>query len=106
MTAAAAQGHGRPTKHKPEIILNRFHTRLGTRVGRLLASLFPQAPQFRGRQVATFHNQRDFIFFRRAPVTGAHIPAITADSWPCMAYGCSDLVLRRHQLVGPSQQHA
>lgn len=59
-----AQNHGRPTKHKPEIILNRFNTQLGTRIGRLLASLYPQAPQFRGRQVATFHNQRDFIFFR------------------------------------------
>ncbi|KAJ2285595.1 Ribosome production factor 1, partial [Coemansia sp. RSA 2706] len=22
-------------------------------------------PEFQGRQVATFHNQRDFIFFRR-----------------------------------------
>ena len=63
-TRCAGQGHGRPTKHKPEIILNRFNTRLGTRIGRLLASLYPQSPQFRGRQVATFHNQRDFIFFR------------------------------------------
>ena len=25
----------------------------------------PQNPEFRGRQVATFHNQRDFLFFRR-----------------------------------------
>lgn len=31
---------------------------------RQLASLFPQAPQFRGRRVVTFHNQRDFIFVR------------------------------------------
>jgi len=31
----------------------------------MLASLFPQVPEFVGRQVATFHNQRDFIFFRR-----------------------------------------
>lgn len=30
----------------------------------MIASLFPQDPNFRGRQVATFHNQRDFIFFR------------------------------------------
>jgi ribosome production factor 1 len=28
-------------------------------------SLFPHVPEFQGRQVATFHNQRDFIFFRR-----------------------------------------
>ncbi|KAH0853294.1 hypothetical protein HID58_090665 [Brassica napus] len=27
-------------------------------------SLFPQEPNFRGRRVVTFHNQRDFIFFR------------------------------------------
>ncbi|KAL0712245.1 hypothetical protein Bca4012_019223 [Brassica carinata] len=27
-------------------------------------SLFPQEPNFRGRRVVTFHNQRDFILFR------------------------------------------
>ena len=58
------QGHGRPTPHPPELVLANFTTRLGCRVGRTLASLFPVAPAFRGRQVATFHNQRDFIFFR------------------------------------------
>lgn len=30
----------------------------------MFASLFHQEPQFRGRRVATFHNQRDYIFFR------------------------------------------
>jgi ribosome production factor 1 len=45
-------------------VLNNFGTRLGRRVGRMLGSLFHQEPQFRGRRVATFHNQRDFIFFR------------------------------------------
>lgn len=30
----------------------------------MLGSLFPQDPEFEGRRVATFHNQRDFIFFR------------------------------------------
>ena len=65
-----AQGHGRPTSHKPELILNNFDTMLGRRVGRLFASLFCQDPNFRGRRVVTFHNQRDYIFFRRArPVT-------------------------------------
>nr|GEX89414.1 ribosome production factor 1 [Tanacetum cinerariifolium] len=44
--------------------LNNFTTRLGHRVGRLIQSLFPQDPEFRGRRVVTFHNQRDFIFFR------------------------------------------
>mmetsp|Transcript_22679 Transcript_22679/g.38004 ORF Transcript_22679/g.38004 Transcript_22679/m.38004 type:complete len:304 (+) Transcript_22679:83-994(+) len=57
-------GHGRPTSHIPEIILNNFSTRLGRRTGRFLGSLFPHEPQFEGRQVVTFHNQRDFIFVR------------------------------------------
>eukprot|EP00252_Welwitschia_mirabilis_P015907 TRINITY_DN35299_c0_g1_i1.p1 TRINITY_DN35299_c0_g1~~TRINITY_DN35299_c0_g1_i1.p1 ORF type:complete len:334 (-),score=58.48 TRINITY_DN35299_c0_g1_i1:437-1438(-) len=56
--------HGKPTNHLPEIILNNFATRLGHRVGRMFQSLFPQHPSFRGRRVITFHNQRDFIFFR------------------------------------------
>ncbi|KAJ2449943.1 Ribosome production factor 1 [Coemansia sp. RSA 2336] len=58
-------GHGRATSHYPELILNQFSTRLGHTVGRMFASLFPQVPEFQGRQVVTFHNQRDFIFFRR-----------------------------------------
>uniref|UniRef100_A0A0D6QYB8 Brix domain-containing protein n=1 Tax=Araucaria cunninghamii TaxID=56994 RepID=A0A0D6QYB8_ARACU len=58
------KNHGNPTTHLPELILNNFTTRLGHRVGRMIASLFPQDPNFRGRRVVTFHNQRDFIFFR------------------------------------------
>jgi ribosome production factor 1 len=58
------KNHGRPTKHYPELVLNRFDTRLGRTVGRMLAALFPQDPEFLGRRVVTFHNQRDFIFFR------------------------------------------
>ena len=58
------QGHGRATGHRPELILNRFDTRLGRRVARMLASLFHQDPQFKGRRAVTFHNQRDFVFFR------------------------------------------
>jgi len=50
--------------HNPELILNNFTTRLGRRLGRQLAALFPQAPDFRGRRTVTFHNQRDFVFFR------------------------------------------
>ncbi|RKP08689.1 anticodon-binding protein [Thamnocephalis sphaerospora] len=57
--------HGRITSHHPELILNNFNTRLGHTVGRMFAALFPQVPQFEGRQVCTLHNQRDFIFFRR-----------------------------------------
>ena len=48
-----------------ELILNNFTTILGNSVGRLFGSLFPPQPQFRGRQVVTLHNQRDFLFFRR-----------------------------------------
>ncbi len=58
------RGHGVSSGHIPEIILNRFGTRLGHRVGRFLGSVFPHNPQFRGRNVVTFHNQRDFIFVR------------------------------------------
>jgi len=57
-------GHGRSTSHIPELILNNFSTRLGRRTGRFLGSIFPQEPQLEGRQVVTFHNQRDFIFVR------------------------------------------
>ena len=31
----------------------------------MFGALFPPQPQFRGRQVVTLHNQRDFLFFRR-----------------------------------------
>ncbi|KAJ7358765.1 Ribosome production factor 1 [Desmophyllum pertusum] len=58
------KNHGRKTSHRPEVILNNFSTRLGHSVARLLAALFPHDPQFQGRQCVTFHNQRDFIFFR------------------------------------------
>ncbi|PIK54114.1 hypothetical protein BSL78_08993 [Apostichopus japonicus] len=56
---------GLHTYHKPEVVLNNFGTRLGHRVGRLFATMFEQDPEFVGRQVVTFHNQRDYIFFRR-----------------------------------------
>lgn len=65
VTTERLQGHGRSTGHVPELILNNFSTRLGNTVGRLFQSLFPQRPEFVGRQVVTLHNQRDFIFFRR-----------------------------------------
>ncbi|XP_057501735.1 uncharacterized protein LOC130785565 [Actinidia eriantha] len=58
------KNHGNPTSHEPELVLTNFTTRLGHRIGRLIQSLFPQCPNFRGRRVVTFHNQRDFIFFR------------------------------------------
>lgn len=52
------------TTHRPEVILNNFSTRLGLTVGRMLGALFHYEPQFRGRRAVTFHNQRDYIFFR------------------------------------------
>ncbi|KAK6906516.1 ribosome production factor 1 [Kwoniella mangroviensis CBS 8886] len=63
--SAQIYGHARPSPHSPELILNNFTTLLGHSVGRLFGSLFPPQPQFRGRQVVTLHNQRDFLFFRR-----------------------------------------
>ena len=64
VTSTNIPHHGASTSHIPELNLHGFGTRLGHRVGRLLASLFPQGPQLQGRQVVTFHNQRDFIFCR------------------------------------------
>jgi ribosome production factor 1 len=59
------KGHARATVHFPELVLNNFVTGLGHTVGRMLQTLFPPIPEFQGRQVVTFHNQRDFLFFRR-----------------------------------------
>lgn len=53
-----------PTYNRPEIILNNFTTRLGQTIGRMLACLFPKLPKFKCQTACTFHNQRDFIFFR------------------------------------------
>ena len=58
-------GHGAPTNHYPELILNNFRTPLGLLTARLFHTMFPPQPEFQGRQVVTLHNQRDFIFVRR-----------------------------------------
>lgn len=58
-------GHGKPTDHVPELILNNFLTPLGKATSSLFQSMFPRQPEIRGRQVVTLHNQRDYIFFRR-----------------------------------------
>mmetsp|Transcript_7109 Transcript_7109/g.19895 ORF Transcript_7109/g.19895 Transcript_7109/m.19895 type:complete len:354 (-) Transcript_7109:969-2030(-) len=57
--------HGSQTSHIPELNLHNFGTRLGHRIGRLLGSIFPHDAQFKGRQVVSFHNQRDYIFVRQ-----------------------------------------
>ena len=64
-TSHQISGHGNATSHFPELILNNFTTRLGLRVARFFHCLLPKQPEFKGRQVVTLHNQRDFIFFRR-----------------------------------------
>ncbi|KAJ1518626.1 Ribosome production factor 1 [Coelomomyces lativittatus] len=64
-SSKAISGRASATPHLPELILNNFNTRLGHTIGRFFASLFPPVPEFQGRQVVTFHNQRDFIFVRR-----------------------------------------
>ena len=58
------RNHGAPTDHLPELVLTNFSTRLGHRLGRFLGTIFPRRPEFLGRTVVTFHNQRDFIFVR------------------------------------------
>ncbi|KXL49552.1 hypothetical protein M433DRAFT_155793 [Acidomyces richmondensis BFW] len=62
---AKIPGHGNPTNHYPELILNGFRTPLGLLAAHLFKSLLPHRPEIQGRQVVTLHNQRDYIFFRR-----------------------------------------
>ncbi|KAF2717900.1 Brix-domain-containing protein [Polychaeton citri CBS 116435] len=62
---AKIPGHGNPTDHYPELILNGFRTPLGVVAAHLFKSLLPSRPEIFGRQVVTLHNQRDYIFVRR-----------------------------------------
>lgn len=52
------------TGFAPELIFKNFKTKVGYRLSRILHSIFPHSPEIEGRQVVTFHNQRDYIFFR------------------------------------------
>lgn len=75
------------TSHRPEVILNNFTTRLGHTVGRMLAALFHYEPQFHGKRVVTFHNQRDYIFFRhhrlvKHPSTHSKEPTVLIALFP------------------------
>lgn len=63
--AADISNHGTITEHNPEVLLNRFDTRLGRRLSRVFGSMFPPAAEFEGRRVVTFHNQRDYVFVRQ-----------------------------------------
>lgn len=64
ITPELKRSHKEITEHRPEVILNNFTTRLGYTVGRMLGALFHYQPEFKGRRAVTFHNQRDYIFFR------------------------------------------
>lgn len=64
ITTELRKNHKEITAHRPEVVLNRFVTRLGLTVGRMLGALFHYDPEYQGKRVVTFHNQRDFIFFR------------------------------------------
>lgn len=64
ITTEMRKSHKEITAHRPEVVLNRFTTRLGLTVGRMLGALFHYSPEFVGKRVVTFHNQRDYIFFR------------------------------------------
>lgn len=64
LTTDLKRDHKEITSHRPEVILNNFTTRLGYTIGRMLGALFHYQPEFKGRRVVTFHNQRDYIFFR------------------------------------------
>lgn len=64
ITPELKRNHKEITEHRPEVILNNFTTRLGHTIGRMLGALFHYEPEFKGRRAVTFHNQRDYIFFR------------------------------------------
>lgn len=64
ITKEIRRSHLEFTKHRPEVILTNFATRLGLTIGRMFGALFHHDPEFKGRRAVTFHNQRDYIFFR------------------------------------------
>lgn len=64
ITKEIRRSHLEFTKHRPEVILTNFSTRLGLTIGRMFGALFHHDPEFKGRRAVTFHNQRDYIFFR------------------------------------------
>lgn len=64
ITPELRKNHKDITAHRPEVVLNNFTTRLGLSVGRMLGALFHYDPEFVGQRAVTFHNQRDFVFFR------------------------------------------
>ncbi|KII68136.1 Ribosome production factor 1 [Thelohanellus kitauei] len=57
--------HATRTSHNPELILTNFKTPIGKILATMLRGLFPKNENKFGRQVATWQNQKDFIFFRQ-----------------------------------------
>ena len=58
------QGHGISVGYNPELMFKNFKTTLGFRVQRALNALFPKDEELKGRELITFQNHRDYIFFR------------------------------------------
>jgi ribosome production factor 1 len=61
---AEIPGRAATSEHHPELVMKHFTTRVGRLCARMLRAVFPLTPNHYGRRVATFHNQRDFVFFR------------------------------------------
>ena len=58
------EGHGVAVGYNPELMFRNFKTTLGVRVQRALNALFPKDEELKGRELISFQNHRDFIFFR------------------------------------------
>ena len=58
------KGHGISVGYNPELMFKNFKTTLGFRVQRALNALFPKEEELKGRELITFQNRRDYIFFR------------------------------------------
>ena len=107
VTSQNIPNHGASTAHIPELNLHGFGTRLGHRVGRLLGSLFPHDAEFQGRQVVTFHNQRDYIFIRHHRYVFEEKKNIKQNKKssdkdePAKPLGIKDRVKARLQELGP-----
>jgi ribosome production factor 1 len=113
VTSQNIPNHGASTNHIPELNLHGFGTRLGHRVGRLLGSLFPHDAEFQGRQVVTFHNQRDYLFVRhhryvfeekkniKAPGAKAKASSSSETANPDAPLGIKERVKARLQELGP-----
>ncbi|KAF0991459.1 hypothetical protein HZS_554 [Henneguya salminicola] len=57
--------HASQTSHNPEMQLTNFKTPIGIMVSTMLKNLFPPGENLYGRQVATWQNHKDYIFFRQ-----------------------------------------